>query len=200
MRSRSSFVRRHRRLVASVAAVVVVALGAGLAYFEPWQLWIDDTVDEAAPVGADVVSVAAVADVGPSATAAPSTTVVADGARPSTPASSTTTAVEPARFVSIDHTTTGALVVLRNATGEVFVRFEDLRTDNGPDLKVYLSANPPDGPRGAFDDDAVDLGRLQGNIGSQNYLVPAGTDLSRFRSVVIWCDRFNAPFGAAPLA
>jgi hypothetical protein len=67
-------------------------------------------------------------------------------------------------------------------------------------VKVYLSTNPIDGPEQAFDDDIVDLGRLQGNLGDQNYAVPAEVDLSRYRSLVIWCDRFNSAFGAAPLA
>ena len=80
-----------------------------------------------------------------------------------------------------------------------FVRLENLDTSNGPDLFVYLSANPFDGEEGAFDDDYVNLGRLQGNIGSQNYEIPANVDPFRYASVVIWCDRFNSAFGAAPL-
>ena len=90
-------------------------------------------------------------------------------------------------------------MVLQDAAGSRFVRLENLDISNGPDLFVYLSTNPPDGPEGRFDDDYVNLGRLQGNVGSSNYLIPAGTDLSRYTSVVIWCDRFNSAFGAAPL-
>ena len=102
-------------------------------------------------------------------------------------------------FAGIDHATTGQLVVLQDAAGSRFVRLENLDTSNGPDLFVYLSTNPPDGPEGQFDDDYVNLGRLQGNVGSSNYLIPAGTDLSHYTSVVIWCDRFNSAFAAAPL-
>jgi hypothetical protein len=185
----SSWVRRRPVASASGAIAFVVLVGVLLALFQPWKLWVDETVDQAAPQGATVV---AAADEGraPSTTTTPGATIVAP----------TTAAPAPMRFVSLDHATSGELVVLRGADGALYVRFVDLRADNGPDLKVYLSTNPVDGPGGAFDDDAIDLGRLQGNIGSQNYLVPAGTDLSRFRSVVIWCDRFNSPFGAAPLA
>jgi hypothetical protein len=43
------------------------------------------------------------------------------------------------------------------------------------------------------------LTHLEGNVGSSNYLIPAGTDLARYASVVIWCDRFNSAFGAAAL-
>ena len=40
---------------------------------------------------------------------------------------------------------------------------------------------------------------MKGNIGAQNYEVPAGTDLGRYRTVVIWCVRFSVAFGAAEL-
>ena len=90
--------------------------------------------------------------------------------------------------------------MLQGEGGQRFVRFDGLDTSNGQDLKVYLSTNTIDGPESAFDDDFVSLGPLQGNVGSQNYEVPAETDLTRYRSVVIWCDRFDSAFGAAPLA
>ena len=88
---------------------------------------------------------------------------------------------------------------MQDPTGKQFVRVENLETTNGPDLFVYLSTNPPDGPEDQFDDDYINLGRLEGNLGSSNYEVPADTDLTRFASVVIWCDRFNSAFGAAGL-
>lgn len=46
----------------------------------------------------------------------------------------------------------------------------------------------------------VSLGALKGNIGDQNYRIPAGIDLSRYRAVSVWCRRFGVNFGAAPLA
>jgi Electron transfer DM13 len=45
----------------------------------------------------------------------------------------------------------------------------------------------------------VELGNLKGNAGDQNYEIPAGTDLAKFQTVSIYCERFNANFGAAPL-
>ncbi len=102
-------------------------------------------------------------------------------------------------FVSLDHTTTGAVRVLELVDGRRFVRLEGFETENGPDVFVYLSANPAGGPEGAFDDEYTSLGRLQGNIGDQNYELPAGVDPTRYASVVIWCDRFDSAFGAADL-
>ena len=79
------------------------------------------------------------------------------------------------------------------------MRFEDFRTDNGPDLNVYLSAAPPDAPVGQFTDVYVDLGDLKGNVGSQNYEIPRDLDLDLYSTVVIWCVRFSVIFGAAEL-
>ena len=102
-------------------------------------------------------------------------------------------------FVSRSHPTEGSARVLGDGSGQRFLRLEDFRTDNGPDLNVYLSTAPPDAPAGAFDDDFVDLGDLKGNVGSQNYEIPAGLDLDRYSTVTIWCVRFGVVFGAADL-
>jgi Electron transfer DM13 len=76
------------------------------------------------------------------------------------------------------------------------------RTSTHPTVRASsCTSRPtrPTGQEGQFDDDYVNLGRLEGNVGSAKYVVPAGTDLARDASVVIWCDRFNSAFGAAPL-
>jgi|SRR5262245_41623182 len=102
-------------------------------------------------------------------------------------------------FRSLGHATSGRAVALDVGDGKRFLRLEDLRTSNGPDLFLYLSATPADGPRDTFDDDFVSLGRLKANQGSQNYQLPTGVALRRYRSVVVWCRRFTYAFGAAPL-
>lgn len=102
-------------------------------------------------------------------------------------------------FIDRSHPTEGTAQVLGDGSGQRFLRFEDFRTDNGPDLNVYLSAAPPDAPAGDFDDDFVDLGDLKGNVGSQNYEIPAGLDLDHYSTVAIWCVRFGVVFGTAEL-
>ncbi len=90
------------------------------------------------------------------------------------------------------HSGTGDAVVVSDGT-QAFLRFEDnFATDNGPDLNVYLRAGDGSG-------DYLDLGDLKGNIGSQNYEIPAGTDLTRFTEVDIWCVRFGVSFTQAQL-
>lgn len=89
-----------------------------------------------------------------------------------------------------DYAVSGDAVVLSNGTEQRFLRFENFVADNGPDLKVYLRAE-----NGEF----VSLGNLSGNIGDQNYEIPADVDLEVFNSVEIWCERFSVGFGVATL-
>jgi hypothetical protein len=45
----------------------------------------------------------------------------------------------------------------------------------------------------------IDLGPMKGNMGDQNYDIPAEVDLDKYQAVTIWCARFNVNFGTAPL-
>jgi hypothetical protein len=115
-------------------------------------------------------------------------------------ASSGSVTLAQGEFSSLEHTTTGAAVVLELEDGSRFLRLDDLDTSNGPDLRVYLSSVPAQDDWYVYDDgDFVDLGALRGNIGSSNYAIPADVDLSRFESAVVWCRRFSVGFGVAPL-
>jgi hypothetical protein len=78
--------------------------------------------------------------------------------------------------------------------------FENLKVTDGPYLRVYFVKHP--GPGESDDvtaDNFVDLGALKGNIGNQNYTIPAGTDVAPFGSVVIWCRTFGVLFATDPL-
>jgi hypothetical protein len=90
--------------------------------------------------------------------------------------------------------------VFQLADGKKTLRLTNFETSNGPDVHVYLVAATD-----AKDNDAVtkagfvDLGSLKGNIGDQNYELPANADLAKYRAVTIWCKRFSVNFGTAPL-
>ncbi len=100
------------------------------------------------------------------------------------------------------HATSGRATVYQEADGKLVLRLTNFKTSNGPDVHVILVAT-----KDATDDanflkdntDKVELGKLKGNEGDQNYEIPAGTDLTKFRTVSVYCERFNANFGAAPL-
>lgn len=98
------------------------------------------------------------------------------------------------------HKGSGQAIVYSLADNKHVVRFENFRTTNGPALVVYLAKHPsPTEARHVADDGFVKLGKLKGNVGSQNYTVPAGTDISEYNSVVIWCELFGVLFSPAAL-
>jgi len=110
-------------------------------------------------------------------------------------------AVLAGQFRTGAHDTTGTATIYRMGDGKQILRLANFKTSNGPDVRVYLvNAN------GVADDDTVknagfvDLGALKGNMGDQNYEVPATVDLASHRAVSIWCRRFGVNFGAAALA
>ena len=45
----------------------------------------------------------------------------------------------------------------------------------------------------------VDLGRLRAFKGSQRYAIPAGLDLAKFQSVIVWCEQFSVLISPADL-
>lgn len=104
------------------------------------------------------------------------------------------------QFHSGAHETKGAATVFQLADGKKTLRLTDFATSNGPDVHIYLVAADD-----AKDNDTVtkagfiDVGSLKGNIGDQNYDLPANADLTKYRAVTIWCKRFSVNFGTAPL-
>ena len=192
--------RRPPRLGIWLAVGLVVAVAVfALFWFQPHKLFVDDRVDEGVPEARGTTTATATSDAGdPDARAGAAPEATPPTSAPPPP-SDEPVDLATGSFVSLDHSATGTVRVLLLADGRRFVRFEGFETENGPDLYVYLTANPAGGPEQAFDDDYVDLGRLQGNVGDQNYELTPDVDLSAYTSVVVWCDRFDSAFGAANL-
>ena len=199
------FVRRYKWLILAIAGLGVVI--AFLA-FRPDKLFVDDVVDESL---SDAFSVSAAAD----ASTTTSTTIASTTTTNSEPSETTTTtqpttttteappsqptAIATGAFFGIDHDAEGTATVYE-LNGEFVLRFEDdTNIQNGPDLYVYVL--PTDSydkgdPLGEF----IDLGRIKGNVGGQNYELPEGYDPAVHQYVMVWCLRFAVPFAAAPLA
>jgi hypothetical protein len=168
--------RTRRRVTWVAVAAALTAAVVGALVFEPWKLVVDQHVDEAAPTAAAP----------PPGVPSTEPVVLARGT-----------------LVSHEHDSSGSVAVLRLADGSRLLRLEDLRTSNGPALRVWLADTPVvAGTAGwrVFDDGRhVDLGDLKGNVGSSNYPIPADVDLATLPSVSIWCARFHVSFGAAAL-
>ena len=95
------------------------------------------------------------------------------------------------------HQGSGEALIYQTHEG-YFLRLERFEVTNGPQLHVILGVD--DAPYNhATLGDYLDLGPLKGNIGDQNYVIPADTDLSAYGSVVIYCVPFRAIFAITPL-
>ncbi|MDQ3804213.1 MAG: DM13 domain-containing protein [Acidobacteriota bacterium] len=103
-------------------------------------------------------------------------------------------------FRGVAHETRGAATVYQFPDGKKTLRLTDFHTSNGPDVQVYLvaaddAADNETVTRAGF----ITLGALKGNVGDQNYELPADIDLGKYRAVTIWCRRFGVNFATAPL-
>jgi len=189
-----------------VGLAAAIVFGVGLYLFQPWKLFTTTEVNEAAPISATDLGID-VATPEPTRSAAASSAAATPPPESASPSPSPEPAepivVAEGTFISHEHATSGSVVILELADGTRVLRLEDLQTSDGPDLQVWLSDQPViDGVAGwgVFDDGAyTNLGALKGNVGNQNYRIPADVDLGDFSSISVWCARFSVSFGAAEL-
>ncbi len=90
------------------------------------------------------------------------------------------------------HPASGFVRVVKDGTAR-YLRYEDYKTINGPDVRVYLAAD-------LEAKDFIDLGPLKGTEGNINYEIPAGTDLGKYRYALTWCEDFSVLFNSAELS
>lgn len=177
--------------------VILLGLVGGFAWWFFAPAFIDDPVNEPLPV----VSV----DASPTpstAQVAPATQPVDIQPQPTTevPASATDQILTQGSFYDLAHLSSGEALVYQLADASRILRLQNFSIDNGPDLYVYLvPVDPVPNASGSDIPGYYSLGRLKGNIGNQNYELPADLDLTQYKSVVIWCQAFAVPFAAAPL-
>jgi hypothetical protein len=154
---------------------LAVAGGLGWYAFRPELLFVRKSVTESLPVAAAQPAGGGAGAVAPGALAS-------------------------GRFNSVAHETRGTATIYRLENGTRVLRLAEFATSNGPDVRVYLVAAAD-----ARDDETVkqagfvEVGKLKGTDGNQNYEVPADLDLDKYRAVTIWCRRFGVNFGTAPL-
>ncbi len=177
--------RRHPRASAAIAAAVLAA-AIPTAWILGSPLFIRTELHEPPPSLA-VASFPPAPSVVASPSAVPSTAV----------SPSPSPLVLRGMFVGADefHTGRGTARIVETGPGTFVLRLDDFSVRNGPDLYVYLSPNPK-----RYAPGVLELGRLKASDGSFNYGIPAGIDVTRYQSVVIWCKAFSVQFASATLA
>lgn len=187
----------QRRWLWWVIAIVVL-VGAPVAWYVGSPLFISRTVTEAFPMSANATLPEGMTreQAETELMEASKQTSAASEAMPATEI----TALAKGAFTDADgfHKGSGTALVARVGADRV-LRLEDFRVTNGPDLYVYLAAHPQPRSRAELEQGHISLGRLKGNIGSQNYPIPSSVRLDAYQSVVIYCRRFHVLFSTATL-
>ena len=202
-----------------LAVVVLAVVVAGLAITRPWLYFVNREVNEAFPGLTDAQREAvanmpeeqkqALIDMAMETRKMMEDTAIAQigedtvvpaaeqAMPPDMPAEPTVLAM--GSFIDIDpiHGAEGSATIYQLPDGDRILRFEDFRSKNGPDLHIYLSTEAPTSTFGGLGANEIHLGPLKGNVGNQNYDIPADVDLSQYRSVVIYCVPFRVVFSTA---
>lgn len=128
----------------------------------------------------------------------------------STPVKTNTKASTKSRsgsFISAEHATNGKASIVQE-NGTYFIELDESfkTSENGPDLFVILHrspnilniSKPPD--YAIAENDYALIAPLKSFNGKQRYEIPKNIQPDSFKSIAIWCRKFNATFGFAPLS
>lgn len=119
-------------------------------------------------------------------------------------AAAVTMAVQKLRMAEAPET--GSIHIRKEGGRKVLVLSRDFKTnDQAPDLKVVFSRSanslaatkPPHYPLNPGT--SMILAPLKSSSGAQTEAIPDSIDLKGQRSVLIWCQKFNATMAWAPL-
>ncbi len=94
-------------------------------------------------------------------------------------------------FTSGAHTTSGAAKLIESADKKKFLVLDNLKSDAGPDLRIYL----------AEDKTAKVFTEITKTVvnGNTKLEVPATANTDKQKTVLIWCKQFSVLFGSAEL-
>ncbi|MDF5715495.1 MAG: DM13 domain-containing protein [Rhizonema sp. NSF051] len=113
---------------------------------------------------------------------------------------STSASTPTGTFQAGEHPTQGTVSIVTENGKRYLVLSQDFQSAKGPDLHVimYKTDAPPKG--GLKKADYYILAPLKKISGTQRYAIPDKVNVANYKSVAIWCQKFNATFGYAPLS
>lgn len=158
----------NKKILLGVGIIIVGAV----AWWLISPLWRTVKLEEKLPVADEPDTIAV----------APTSTTIPAKKSPTTPRTN---------LIAQAHEVAGEALLVKGDQ-ENFLRFENLKTINGPDLRIYLSTD-------LKAKNFVDLGPIRATEGNVNYAIPTGTDLNKYRYALIWCRAFGVLFSYAQL-
>jgi hypothetical protein len=102
------------------------------------------------------------------------------------------TLIKQGTFTGIGGHTASGKASIYESDGQRVVVLDPYSSQNGPDLKVYLSRNV-----GATS--YINLGQLKSTMGKQTYAIPSVVNVDEYTYVHIWCEAYSVEFARAML-
>jgi hypothetical protein len=193
-----------------IAAAVLVILGAAVAWYLGSPLFISKTVDEPFPTAQAPAKEAFPLSAGATVPEGMTQEQVEEAMKKASevnasmaepvPATGAVTALERGTFVGADdfHRGEGTATVYRVGQ-DLVLRLDAFKVTNGPDLHVILTKQAAPKTRADVQAGYVEVAKLKGNLGSQNYTLPAEVRPGEYRAVIIYCKPFHVVFATAAL-
>lgn len=103
----------------------------------------------------------------------------------------TSTILKSGMLAGVGHSVTGTVTVYESGSAKTVV-LDPFSSQNGPDLKVYLSK---DQNASSY----ISLGILKSTTGKQSYVIPGNPDVTDYNYAMIWCEQFSVVFGRAEI-
>ena len=101
------------------------------------------------------------------------------------------TLLKQGTWMGVGHSVSGTAKIYEE-NGKKTVLLDPFSSQNGPDLKIYLSK----------DENAsqyLNLGSMKSTTGKQSYDITGMPDLAEYKFVLVWCQEFSVLFGIAEL-
>ena len=102
------------------------------------------------------------------------------------------TLLKEGMFTGIGGHTVSGTVKVYELDSKLYIVFDPYQSQNGPDLKVYLSKTENASQY-------INVGKLMSTMGKQTYTVPGMPEISQYPYVHIWCEAFSVEFARAQL-
>jgi hypothetical protein len=181
--------------------VVVGVLALGLGWYALSPLFMNSRIDEALPITA--VSKGAIKDTDAQQDSLDATdpnkkeggineAPTKEGGMTEAMPGGENSVSDPVTVVDTPtHPASGQVRVVQSS-GKTYIRYENYKTINGPDVRVYLATD-------LAASEFVDLGLIKATEGNINYEVPAGTNLAEYPYVLTWCEDFGILFNSAKI-
>jgi hypothetical protein len=164
-----------------IIGIVVLALG-GFAYWATSPLFRNIKANDALPQSKSE-AIKPIPD---------TTSTLNTSVSPSTTAPPTAAEGSPATVTgTLGHPASGTVRIV-SAEGKKYVRYENFKTINGPDIYVYLSKDPDA-------HEFVSLGKVKATEGNINYEIPDGVNPADYPYVLTWCKTFSVLFNSAKI-